>query len=81
VLSVEEWCGEHGLTVNPGKTGLIAFTRKRKLSGLFQPKFFGITLQRSRSIKYLGVILDEWLTWKEHIEGEGGEGLQHDVGL
>jgi hypothetical protein len=24
--SVEEWCDEHRLTVNPDKTGLIAFT-------------------------------------------------------
>jgi hypothetical protein len=28
LLSVEGWCNEHGLTVNPGKTGLVAFTRK-----------------------------------------------------
>jgi hypothetical protein len=73
LLSVEEWCGEHGLTVNPGKTGLVAFTRKRKLPGFFEPKLFGVPLQRSRSIKYLGVILDQRLTWKEHIEAKVGK--------
>jgi hypothetical protein len=36
--TVEGWCEEQGLTVNPGKTGLVAFTRKRKLPGFFEPK-------------------------------------------
>ena len=31
---VEAWCVELGLSVNPDKTGLVAFTRKRKLPGL-----------------------------------------------
>jgi hypothetical protein len=73
LLSVEEWCGEHGLTVNPGTTGLDAINRKRKLPGFFVPKFFGVPLQCSRSIKYLGVILDARLTWKEHIEMRVGK--------
>jgi hypothetical protein len=64
---VEEWCGELGLLVNPDKTGLVAFTRKRKLSGFFQPCLFGRVLQRSMSVKYLGVILDSRQTWREHV--------------
>jgi hypothetical protein len=70
LLSVEGWCFEHGLSVNLDKTGLVAFTWKRKLAGLFEPRLFGVTLQRSRSTKYLGVIMDAWLTWKEHIEAK-----------
>ena len=65
--TVEAWCGEHGLSVNPGKTGLVVFTKKRKLSGFFQPRLFGKVLQRSMSVKYLGVILDSRLTWREHV--------------
>jgi hypothetical protein len=34
--SVEEWCDGHGQTVNPDKTGLVAFTRRRKLPGFFE---------------------------------------------
>jgi hypothetical protein len=71
--SVEGWCGEHGLSVNPYKTGLVAFTRKRKLPGFYKPRLFGVTLQCSRSTKYLGVILDARLTWKEHIEAKVGK--------
>jgi hypothetical protein len=70
LLSVEGWCNEHSLTVNPGKTGLVAFIQKQKLPGFFETKLFGVTLQCSRSTKYLGVILDERLTWKEHIEAK-----------
>jgi hypothetical protein len=35
---VENWCNGLGLSVNPDKTGLIAFTRKRKLEGFFEPR-------------------------------------------
>jgi len=65
---VELWCAGLGLSVNPDKTVLVAFTRKRKLTGFFEPRLFGKTLKRSLSIKYLGVILDPRLTWKEHVD-------------
>jgi len=37
--TVEAWCSEHGLSVYPDKTGLVAFTRKRKPPGFFQTPF------------------------------------------
>ena len=66
--TVEFWCGGLGLSVNPDKTGLVAFTRKRKLTGFFKPRLFGKTLQHSLSVKYLEVTLDSRLTWKEHVD-------------
>jgi hypothetical protein len=68
LLNVETWCSEVGLSVNPDKTGLVAFTRKRKLQGFFEPQFFGVKLSLLESVKYLGVILDSQLTWGEHVE-------------
>ena len=56
--TVEIWHDEVGLSVNPDKTGLVAFTKKRKLQGFFEPQLFGVKLRLSRSVKYLGVILD-----------------------
>jgi hypothetical protein len=43
--SVEMWCDKLVLLVNPDKTGLVAFMRRRKLPGFFEPRFFGTTLQ------------------------------------
>jgi hypothetical protein len=68
LITVETWCNEVGLSVNPDKTRLIAFTRKRKLQGFSEPPFFGVTLGLSGSVKYLGVILDSRLTWREHVD-------------
>jgi len=58
LYTVETSCDELGLEVNPDKTELVAFTRRRKLPGFFEPHLFGTTLHRSMSVKYLGVILD-----------------------
>ena len=66
--TVKLWCDKLSLSINPNKTGLVAFTRKRKLPGFSEPRLFGMTLHRSLSFKYLGVILDSWLTWKEHMD-------------
>jgi hypothetical protein len=62
------WYDELCLSVNPDKTGLIAFTRRRKLPGFFEPCFFGMTLCCSMSVKYLVVVLDSRLTWREHMD-------------
>jgi ADP-ribose pyrophosphatase YjhB (NUDIX family) len=42
--TVETWCDELGLSVNPDKTRLAAFIRRRELPGFFAPHFFGTTL-------------------------------------
>ena len=65
--TIETWCGKFGLSVNPDKTGLVVFTR-RKLPNFFEPQYFGVTLYCSIYISYLGVVLDSWLTWKKHMD-------------
>jgi len=66
--TVEVWCDELSLLVNPDKTGLVAFTTRRKLPGFFEPHLFGTTLHCSMSVKYLEVILDSQLTGREHVD-------------
>jgi hypothetical protein len=65
--TMETWCGSVGMLVNPDKTDLVVFTRKRKLPGFFEPLLFGVTLHCSESVKYLGVTLDSRLTLREHV--------------
>jgi hypothetical protein len=64
--TIETWC-EFGLLVNPDKTGLVAFTRKRKPQGFFEAQTFGVKLSLSGLVKHLVVILDSPLTWREHV--------------
>jgi len=56
------------MSVNPDKTGLVAFTRKRKLQGFCEPRFFGVKLSLSGLVKYLLVIPDSRLSWREHVK-------------
>ena len=67
--TVEMWCDEIWLLVNPDKTGLVGFTR-RKLPQFFEPCLFGMTSGHSMLVKYLGVILDLRLTWREHMDAK-----------
>jgi len=53
--TVETWRNKVGMSVNPDKTELVAFTRKRKLPWFFEPQFFGVKLILSGSVKYLGI--------------------------
>jgi hypothetical protein len=65
--TLETWCGEVGLLVNPDKTNLVVFMKKRKLFGFFEPLLFGVTVHHSELVRYLGVTLDSRLTWWEHV--------------
>lgn len=67
LASAYEWCLQEGLSINPNKTTLIPFTRKRNFS-LRTLTMGGVELTLSSSIKYLGVIFDQKLTWKLHQE-------------
>jgi len=65
---VEKWCDGSGLSVNPDKTGLILFAKQRKFVALQMPVLFGTHLKLTDKVKYLGVILDSKLDWREHVE-------------
>jgi len=66
--TVKTWRNQVGMSVNPDKTELVAFTTKRKLPCFFEPQFFGVKLSLSGTVKYLGVILDSGLAGREHLE-------------
>ena len=65
---IERWCRENGLTVNPSKTELILFTKRRKLGSYRLPVMYNEPLILRQEVKYLGVILDSKLNWKKQVQ-------------
>ena len=61
-----KWASTCGLSLNPLKTKLILFTKKYKPPPLKDIKVQNTTIPLSREIKYLGVILDSKLNWKQN---------------
>lgn len=65
---VSKWCDENELSINPAKTQMILFTRKRKIVGLKIPKIKGVEIKLVKYIKYLGIILDCGLYWIANLD-------------
>lgn len=63
-----KWIRKEGLSANPSKTTIMAFTRRRKLEGIGPLKLLGENIQLSGEVKYLGVILDSKLTWNPQLQ-------------
>ena len=68
INSISKWADSHGFTFSPSKTNCILFHKKRG----FQPplKLFldGIIIPSRECIKYLGMQIDQKLSWKEHLK-------------
>ncbi|XP_044596718.1 uncharacterized protein LOC123273383 [Cotesia glomerata] len=64
---IQKWCIGKSLRVNPNKTEMVLFTKRRKLK-ITAPSIFGMELKFSKEVRYLGVTLDSKLTWRSHIE-------------
>ena len=63
---LENWCNRTKLSVNPNKT-IVPFTRLRNRP-IKEPFLFGNRIPLLTQVKYLGLILDKGLTWKQHIQ-------------
>ena len=67
-----EWGAQNGLTFCPKKTTVVFFSRKYNFHKKVLPKvkkikMGGVEIKPSQSMTYLGVILDQKLTWCLHI--------------
>lgn len=64
-----EWCKDNGLILNSDKTQIMRFLPKN-VNPDSQPliRVNGKSVQLASSVKFLGLIMDEKLTWEDHIE-------------
>ena len=64
-----EWFEANRLTLNTSKSNFIIFrTSQRKISNMPNKiNVFGKDILRTDKIKYLGVLIEEHLTWKPQI--------------
>jgi hypothetical protein len=65
LCTVQQWCERTKSSIDPNKTVVMPFTRKRNIKGLREPILFSKRIQLSNEVKYLGVTLDKGLTWEK----------------
>ncbi len=70
LFTVEQWLLANKLTLNASKTKYMLFGTKHKLNNIpnFNLYMGGELLERVESFKYLGVKLDQHLTFQDHID-------------
>ena len=69
MLQLNSWFDSNKLTLNATKSSFTIFkSSRKKINNLPNSiNFLNYRIERKSSIKFLGVILDEHLTWNEHI--------------
>ena len=66
LAKAEVWFSLNCLALNISKTHYMLLHRRKKAVADIDLKLNGVQITREREVKYLGVILDEKLTWKSH---------------
>ena len=65
-----QWLNRYKLTLNVSKTKVMIFGSRPRLPTFAQLQIFhnGVAIERVKQYKYLGVILDEHMSWVDHID-------------
>ena len=67
--NISKWLINNKLTLNISKTKYMLISKMKKCAkNEFQIKYDDVCLEKCTSYKYLGVLLDDKLTWKAHID-------------
>ena len=64
---ISEWLKVNKLSLNIKKTKYMLFTKKRNYVDSINIEIEGQSIDETGSTKFLGVIIDKQLNWKEHI--------------
>ena len=66
--SIYDWYLANKLTISLQKSNFIIFDTRKKMDDIQMVKFGSHSIQRVSSVKYIGLTIDENLTWKAHIQ-------------
>ena len=67
LAKVAEWFDSNKLTLNVNKTQMLLMSRKKPLNPQGGVILRNEAIQRVTEAKFLGVIVDQHLNWKDHI--------------
>jgi hypothetical protein len=65
---ITNWTKTNGFNFSTNKTKVMIFTKKRKIGDLPELFLNGSLLEYVKEHKFLGMILDNKLNWKKHIQ-------------
>jgi hypothetical protein len=74
IKTVEEWCVSEGLSVSAGKSNIMEFSKARVRPLLRSFYMFGELIPQAKSIKHLGVTIDDKMLWTDQIENATKKG-------
>ena len=67
LMSISDWFKINKLSVNYTKSNFMLFTKAKQINSL-NILLDGNILDRVKTVKYLGIHLDEKLNWKTHVD-------------
>ena len=65
--NLEIWVNANGLVLNLKKTNYMIFANQKVKNCSFKPNIFNYDILRQNSARFLGVIINENLIWKDYI--------------
>ena len=68
LLILSDWFRSNKLSLNVGKCNYMLFTNIRNVEDWLELKIGRETIKKSETVKFLGLILDDKLTWNQHIK-------------
>lgn len=72
LTTINNWYEENGLNLNLKKCSFIIFGSRKKVKELRERnltvELAGINFKMEETVKYLGLILDNFLSWEDHID-------------
>ena len=77
LLNLDTWFKANHLKLSLDKTTYCIYSPKKKLLTYNDEIRIGDVVKRSDSVKYLGLLIDEKLTWEKHIDELGSKIVQY----